>query len=109
MVRSRTDMTIVQEKDYITNTKASGYRSYHIIMPHIRSVRRWGRRRFSAEIQIRTNAMNFWATAEHPCGINTAATFRRSCRTDCITARRRRFIWIRKCLRFARKSRMHSG
>ena len=29
MVRSRTDMTIVQEKDYITNTKASGYRSYH--------------------------------------------------------------------------------
>ena len=32
MVRSRTDMTIVQEKDYITNTKASGYRSYHIII-----------------------------------------------------------------------------
>ena len=32
MVRSRTDMTIVQEKDYITNTKASGYRSYHMIV-----------------------------------------------------------------------------
>ena len=64
MVRSRTDMTIVQEKDYITNTKASGYRSYHIIIRYPLSTA-LGPKEVFAEIQIRTNAMNFWATAEH--------------------------------------------
>ena len=64
MVRVRTDMTIVQEKDYITNTKESGYRSYHIIIKYPLSTAR-GPREIFAEIQIRTNAMNFWATAEH--------------------------------------------
>ncbi len=64
LVRSRTDMTIVQEKDYITNTKASGYRSYHIIIRYPLSTA-LGPREVFAEIQIRTNAMNFWATAEH--------------------------------------------
>lgn len=64
MVRVRTDMTIVQEKDYITNTKQSGYRSYHIIIKYPLSTAR-GPREVFAEIQIRTNAMNFWATAEH--------------------------------------------
>ena len=64
MVRSRSDMTIVQEKDYITNTKASGYRSYHIIIRYPLSTA-LGPKEVFAEIQIRTNAMNFWATAEH--------------------------------------------
>ena len=64
MVRSRTDMTIVQEKDYITNTKASGYRSYHIIIRYPLSTA-LGPKEVFAEIQIRTNAMNFWATIEH--------------------------------------------
>lgn len=64
MVRSRSDMTIVQEKDYITNTKASGYRSYHIIIHYPLSTA-LGPKEVFAEIQIRTNAMNFWATAEH--------------------------------------------
>ena len=59
MVRSRTDMTIVQEKDYITNTKASGYRSYHIIIRYPLSTA-LGPKEVFAEIQIRTNAMNFW-------------------------------------------------
>lgn len=64
MVRSRRDMTIVEERDYITKTKPSGYRSYHIIIKYPLSTA-LGPKEIFAEIQIRTNAMNFWATAEH--------------------------------------------
>ncbi|MBQ2924816.1 MAG: GTP pyrophosphokinase family protein, partial [Anaerotignum sp.] len=64
MIRTRTDMTIVQEKDYVTNMKPSGYRSYHIIIKYPLSTA-LGPKVISAEIQVRTNAMNFWATAEH--------------------------------------------
>lgn len=64
MVRQRRDMSIVDERDYITNTKPSGYRSYHIIVSYPLDTA-LGSRTVLAEIQIRTNAMNFWATAEH--------------------------------------------
>lgn len=64
MVRARKDMRIVEERDYITNTKPSGYRSYHIIICYPLSTA-LGPKEVLAEIQIRTNAMNFWATAEH--------------------------------------------
>lgn len=64
MIRCRTDMEIVEERDYIANTKASGYRSYHMIVRYPLSTA-LGPRTVLAEIQIRTNAMNFWATAEH--------------------------------------------
>lgn len=66
MIRERDgkDLTIIKEKDYINNTKESGYRSYHIIIkyPIYTSL---GFREIFAEIQIRTLAMNFWATIEH--------------------------------------------
>ena len=32
VLRNRTDMRIIQERDYIKNKKASGYRSYHVII-----------------------------------------------------------------------------
>lgn len=64
MVRQRKDMTIVEERDYINNTKPSGYRSYHIIIRYPLHTA-LGEKIVFAEIQIRTNAMNFWATAEH--------------------------------------------
>lgn len=64
MVRQRKDMTIVEERDYINNTKPSGYRSYHIIIRYPLHTA-LGEKTVFAEIQIRTNAMNFWATAEH--------------------------------------------
>lgn len=58
------DMEVLQEEDYITNTKESGYRSYHITIKYpIFTVD--GRKDIKAEIQIRTLAMNFWATIEH--------------------------------------------
>ncbi len=64
MVHSRGDMTVLEERDYITNTKPSGYRSYHMIIRYPLSTA-LGPKAVLAEIQIRTNAMNFWATAEH--------------------------------------------
>jgi putative GTP pyrophosphokinase len=64
MLRNRDDFAIVEEKDYITNKKPSGYRSYHMIIQYpVEMVR--GRKLVLAEIQIRTLAMNFWATNEH--------------------------------------------
>lgn len=64
IIKNRKDMEVWQEKDYITNAKPSGYRSYHMIIKYnIETLE--GTRRIFAEIQIRTLAMNFWATIEH--------------------------------------------
>ncbi len=63
-VKSRSDMKVIYEKDYVSNVKESGYRSYHMIIlyPVHTSM---GKKVVQAEIQIRTLAMNFWATIEH--------------------------------------------
>lgn len=64
VLRNRTDMRIIQERDYIKNKKASGYRSYHVITEYpVDTIN--GHRLILAEIQIRTLSMNFWATIEH--------------------------------------------
>ncbi|MBP2076578.1 GTP pyrophosphokinase [Oceanobacillus polygoni] len=64
MLHTRTDFTIVEEKDYIANKKTSGYRSYHMIIEYpVETIH--GTKLHLAEIQIRTLAMNFWATNEH--------------------------------------------
>ncbi|GIM45049.1 GTP pyrophosphokinase [Collibacillus ludicampi] len=62
--RNGKDMTIVEEKDYVKNTKESGYRSYHIVIRYPLQTAN-GEKSILAEIQIRTLAMNFWATIEH--------------------------------------------
>jgi putative GTP pyrophosphokinase len=66
LIRSRNgkDMKIVEERDYIKNMKESGYRSYHIIIKYPVHTA-FGEKEILAEIQIRTLAMNFWATIEH--------------------------------------------
>ncbi|WP_276352699.1 GTP pyrophosphokinase [Cohnella caldifontis] len=64
MIRQRKDMILVYEKDYITNYKDSGYRSYHLIVEYPVQTS-LGSMPVLAEIQIRTLAMNFWATIEH--------------------------------------------
>ena len=64
LLRHRSDMTIVSERDYIRNRKHSGYRSYHVIVAYpVDTID--GQKTVLAEIQIRTLAMNFWATIEH--------------------------------------------
>ncbi|GGB40267.1 GTP pyrophosphokinase family protein [Virgibacillus dakarensis] len=64
MIRSRNDLTIIEEKDYISHKKDSGYRSFHMIIEYpVETIH--GEKIVLAEIQIRTLAMNFWATNEH--------------------------------------------
>ena len=64
LLRQRSDMTILEERDYVTNVKPSGYRSYHIVIEYpVQLIT--GEKRILAEIQVRTLAMNFWATVEH--------------------------------------------
>ncbi|MBU5591401.1 GTP pyrophosphokinase family protein [Clostridium sp. MSJ-4] len=64
LIRERKDMQIMYEKDYVTNVKESGYRSYHIIIKYPVNMAE-GQKEILAEFQIRTLAMNFWATIEH--------------------------------------------
>ncbi|MEV2421873.1 GTP pyrophosphokinase family protein [Paenibacillus larvae] len=64
LIYGRHDLKVLYEKDYITNKKESGYRSYHIIIEYAVHTS-LGVKRILAEIQIRTLAMNFWATIEH--------------------------------------------
>ena len=64
LIRKRTDMKVVEELDYIKDTKPSGYRSYHMVIKYrVETIH--GPKDIFAEIQIRTLAMNFWATVEH--------------------------------------------
>lgn len=58
------DITVIKEKDYIKKPKPNGYRSYHIIVsvPVFFSDRK---KDIKVEVQIRTIAMDFWASLEH--------------------------------------------
>ena len=64
LLRARKDMQILYEKDYVRNVKESGYRSYHMIIKYTVYTAE-GPQEILAEFQIRTLAMNFWATIEH--------------------------------------------
>ena len=64
MIASQNDLKVLEIKDYIKNPKQSGYKSYHMIVTvpiflsdHIVETK--------VEIQIRTIAMDFWASLEH--------------------------------------------
>ncbi|MCL2343009.1 MAG: GTP pyrophosphokinase family protein [Firmicutes bacterium] len=64
IIRAQHDLTIVSEKDYLSAPKASGYRSYHIVA-EVRPGIQFGEQCCPVEIQIRTSAMDFWASLEH--------------------------------------------
>lgn len=64
MLIRQNDITLIQKKDYIKRPKVNGYRSLHIVIEipvffsdHIEPVK--------VEVQIRTIAMDFWASLEH--------------------------------------------
>ncbi|OZM58279.1 GTP pyrophosphokinase [Lottiidibacillus patelloidae] len=64
LLRGRSDFEIVEERDYISRNKVSGYRSYHVVISYpVETIN--GQVKVLAEIQVRTLAMNFWATIEH--------------------------------------------
>lgn len=64
MIRNQSDIKVISIKDYIVNPKKSGYKSYHMLVtiPVYLSDRIVDTK---VEIQIRTVAMDFWASLEH--------------------------------------------
>ena len=64
MLRSQSDVRVISVKDYIRHPKESGYKSYHMLVtvPVYLSDRIVD---VKVEIQIRTIAMDFWASLEH--------------------------------------------
>lgn len=61
IIKADKELKVVKTKDYVKRPKASGYQSLHMIVV-IPSLAGEGRK---IEIQIRTQAMNFWAVVEH--------------------------------------------
>lgn len=64
LMATQSDVTVLKVKDYIANPKSNGYMSYHMIVtvPIFLSGEAIETK---AEIQIRTIAMDFWASLEH--------------------------------------------
>ena len=58
------DITLIKKKDYIANPKENGYRSLHLIVEVPIYLAR-EKRMMKAEIQLRTIAMDSWASLEH--------------------------------------------
>jgi len=58
------DITLLRKKDYIANPKPNGYRSLHLIVS-IPIYLANGKREMKVEVQLRTIAMDFWASLEH--------------------------------------------
>ena len=64
LIRKRSDMIVISEMDYVENAKPSGYRSYHLNIKYTVETLN-GPKDLDVEIQVRTLAMDFWATVEH--------------------------------------------
>ncbi len=88
MLARQDDINVLMVKDYIRCPKVNGYRSYHIIIevPVFFSDRKENMR---VEVQIRTIAMDFWASLDHQMKIRRmwkmrvrSAMTERVCRGD---------------------------
>ena len=64
MLMRQSDLTLIEKKDYISSPKPNGYRSLHLIV-EIPVFLSEGRILVPVEVQIRTIAMDFWASLEH--------------------------------------------
>lgn len=64
LLRMRKDFEVIEERNYIADKKRSGYRAYHLVIKYpVQTIE--GEKKILVEIQIKTLAMNFWATIEH--------------------------------------------
>ena len=60
LLRKSPDIKILEEKDYVAHSKPSGYRSYHLVIEE-----EYEGQKYKIEIQLRTMAMDCWASLEH--------------------------------------------
>ena len=64
LLTSQDDIRLIKMRDYIQNPKPNGYRSLHLIV-EVPVFLQEGRILVPVEVQIRTIAMDFWASLEH--------------------------------------------
>lgn len=64
IIKKSSILEVIEEKDYIKKPKPSGYSSYHLII-NVPVYLSKGLIKVKAEIQIRTIAMDFWASLDH--------------------------------------------
>lgn len=64
MLSKHSDLTVLYVKDYNKNPKSNGYKSYHMVVT-VPIYLTEGPVETKVEIQIRTVAMDFWASLEH--------------------------------------------
>ncbi len=101
MLAKQDDITVIQIKDYIRKPKLNGYRSYHMIV-EVPVFFSDGKKMTRVEIQLRTVAMDFWASLEHQMkykkentGMPEIAFELKSC-AETIAATDARMLGIRK-------------
>ncbi len=75
------DITLVEEKDYIKEPKESGYRSLHLVV-EIPVYLSEATHKVKVEIQLRTIAMDFWASLEHELHYKTSTKVPESVRRE---------------------------
>ncbi|WP_087508184.1 GTP pyrophosphokinase [Cellulomonas iranensis] len=85
MLASQPDVEVVRRKDYIAEPKANGYRSLHLIVriPVFLSDRT---EHVPVEVQIRTIAMDFWASVEHKLSYKYHGALPEDLRTELLDA-----------------------
>ena len=71
------DITLIRRKDYIKNPKESGYKSLHLIV-EVPIFLEEEKRKMKVEIQLRTIAMDCWASLEHQLRYKKGARFTES-------------------------------
>lgn len=64
LLLAQTDLTLLDERDYIAHPKPNGYKSLHLIV-EVPVFLAEGVEHIPVEIQLRTIAMDFWASLEH--------------------------------------------
>lgn len=64
ILKRQPDLVVIKERDYISHPKPNGYRSYHLVLGipvYCLDTMEY----FPVEVQLRTMAMDFWASMEH--------------------------------------------
>jgi len=77
------EITILEERDYISKPKKSGYTSFHLIIA-VPVEYKESTMYIKVEIQIRTMAMDFWATLEHRMKYKTSSKYTDECSKEFI-------------------------
>ena len=84
LIKQMPEIHILKEKDYVTNPKPSGYSSYHMIVEV--PVKLTKKTIYvKCEIQIRTMAMDFWASFEHKVKYKTEQNINKKTSKELVT------------------------